>query len=113
MQVYAKKHLYMKGVFYMNKNEIKPKAFQCYLDNYTLVKHLSDEEAGELWKMLFRLAIDGEHGQSDSDLVNMVFSWMANKLERDFSDYARKVELNRENGKKGGAPKGNRNAAKN
>ena len=31
----------------------KPKYFYCYLDNETILQHLSDEQAGSLWKMLF------------------------------------------------------------
>ena len=31
----------------MSKQEIKPKAFKCYLDNYTMIEFLSDEEAGQ------------------------------------------------------------------
>ncbi len=102
----------MKGVFCMSKQEIKPKAFKCYLDNYTMIEFLSDEEAGQLWKMLFRFALYDERGKSESDLVNMAFSWMAANIKRDFAEYAHRVEVSRENGKKGGAPKGNRNAAK-
>ncbi len=91
---------------------IKPKYFACYLDNFALVKHLSDEAAGRVWKMLFALAIDGEYGDADDPMVAMAFDMMAQKLLRDFNAYARKVEINRKNGQKGGAPKGNQNARK-
>ena len=84
---------------------IKPKAFQCYLDNITVLEHLSDEEAGRLWKLLYNLAVNGERGKSDNPMVSMAFDMMANKLERDFESYSRKVEANRENGRKGGIAK--------
>lgn len=93
-------------------NDIKPKAFQCYLDNYTVLEHLSDSEAGQLWKMLFRLARGGVRETAGNPLVALAYDMMANKLERDFDAYAKKVLSLRENGKKGGAPNGNRNAQK-
>ena len=34
----------------------KPTFFYCYLDNATILNHLSDEQAGKLWKMLFDYA---------------------------------------------------------
>lgn len=94
------------------KAKKKPKAFQCYLDNYPVLKHLSDSQAGRLWKMLYALAVEDARTESDDPLVSMAFEMMANKLERDFDAYREKVEINRQNAKKGGAPKGNRNAAK-
>ena len=84
---------------------IKPKAFQCYLDNITVLEHLSDEEAGRLWKLLYNLAVNGERGECDDPLVSMAFDMMANKLESDFAAYERKVKANRENGRKGGIAK--------
>ena len=91
---------------------IKPKAFQCYLDNITVLEHLSDEEAGRLWKLLYNLAVNGERGECDDPLVSMAFDMMANKLESDFAAYERRVKASRENGRKGGAPIGNQNAVK-
>lgn len=91
---------------------IKPKAFQCYLDNITVLEHLSDEEAGRLWKLLYNLAVNGERGECDDPMVSMAFDMMANKLESDFAAYERKVKASRENGRKGGAPIGNQNAVK-
>ena len=91
---------------------IKPKAFQCYLDNITVLEHLSDEEAGRLWKLLYDLAVNGERGECDDPMVSMAFDMMANKLESDFAAYDRKVKASRENGRKGGAPIGNQNAVK-
>ena len=96
----------------MNNETVKPKAFQCYLDNITVLEHLSDEEAGQLWKLLFNLAVNDVRGVSDNPMVSMAFDMMANKLERDFAAYRKRVEASRENGKKGGAPIGNQNAAK-
>ena len=96
----------------MKDKTVKPKAFQCYLDNIAILDHLTDEEAGQLWKLLYKLAVEGEKGESESPMVSMAFALMGGKLERDFAAYEKRVRANRENGKKGGAPRGNRNAAK-
>ena len=96
----------------MKENKNKPKAFACYLDDITVLEHLTDEEAGKLWKLLYNLAVNDVRGECDDPMVSMAFDLMANKLERDFAAYKKKVRANRENGKKGGAPLGNRNAAK-
>ena len=57
----------------------KPKAFGCYLDNYTILEHLSDSQAGQLWKMLFRLALNSERENCDDPMVDMAYALMAQK----------------------------------
>ena len=78
----------------------KPKAFGCYLDNYTILEHLSDSQAGQLWKMLFRLALNSERENCDDPMVDMAYALMAQKLESDFESYSAKIEKLRENGRK-------------
>ena len=75
-----------------NKEKIKPKYFQCYLDNITILEHLSDEEAGQLWKLLYNLAVNDEKGSSGNPLVSMAFDMMANKLEQEFAAYEKKIQ---------------------
>ena len=96
----------------MTEKTAKPKAFQCYLDNITVLEHLTDSEAGQLWKMLYHLAVHDERIDTDDPLVSMAFDMMANKLERDFAAYADRVEINRVNGKKKGASSGKKTEAK-
>jgi hypothetical protein len=85
--------------------EIKPKAFPCYLDNYTIIKHLSDADAGKLWKYLFCLANDDEEAViEDNPLLSMAYDIMSAKLKKDLEAYERKVISSCENGKKGGRP---------
>ena len=96
----------------MTEKTAKPKAFQCYLDNITVLEHLTDSEAGQLWKMLYHLAVHDERIDTDDPLVSMAFDMMANKLERDFAAYANRVEINRVNGKKKGASSGKKTEAK-
>ena len=79
-------------------NTIKPKGFVCYLNNYVLLKHLSDSEAGQLWKMLYRFALSGEQGEGDTEMVNMLFESFSAKLEEDFAQYAKRVENSRKSG---------------
>ena len=83
-------------------NTIKPKGFVCYLNNYVLLKHLSDSEAGQLWKMLYRFALTGEQGEGDTEMVNMLFESFSAKLEEDFAQYAKRVENSRKSGIKSG-----------
>ena len=93
-----------------NKEKIKPKYFQCYLDNITILEHLSDEEAGQLWKLLYNLAVNDEKGSSGNPLVSMAFDMMAKKLEAEFSAYEKKVLTNKRNGRKGGLAKAEKSA---
>ena len=86
----------------MSEKTAKPKAFGCYLDNMMILDHLSDSEAGQLWKMLYNLAVNDIKGESDDPLVSMAYAVMSRKLISDFEAYDRKVQALRKNGKKGG-----------
>jgi len=66
MQFFAKNAGIVKGVFFVNETTKKPKGFVCYLNNHVMLKHLTDSEAGQLWKLLYRFAETGEAGESDS-----------------------------------------------
>ena len=89
----------------MNETTKKPKGFVCYLNNHVMLKHLTDSEAGQLWKLLYRFAETGEAGESDSGMVNMLFDSMSQQMEKDFALYEKRCKANRENGKKGGLAK--------
>lgn len=75
---------------------IKPKTFLCYFDNYTILEHLNDEQAGQLWKMLFNFALnDVKPKNVTNPLVSVAFDIMSNKIKADFEKYAKKVQNNR------------------
>ena len=75
----------------------KPKYFNCYLDSETIVNHLSDEQAGKLWKMLFAYSNRNEKQDISDRIVSMAFDVMAQQIDRDFEKYRKKCEKNRAN----------------
>ena len=75
----------------------KPKYFNCYLDSETRVNHLSDEQAGKLWKMLFAYSNRNEKQDISDCIVSMAFDVMAQQIDRDFEKYRKKCETNRAN----------------
>lgn len=82
----------------------KPKYFYCYLDNETILQHLSDEQAGKLWKMLFTYTNRGEKNNINDPVVSMAFDVMAQQIDRDFEKYREKCEKNRANAYKRNRP---------
>ena len=75
----------------------KPKYFYCYLDNETILQHLSDEPAGSLWKMLFAYTNRGEKPNIIDPVVAMAFDVMIQQIDRDFKKYQDMCEKNRQN----------------
>lgn len=73
---------------------------------------LTDEEAGQLTLAVVRYAQNGFITEFSDRTLRMVFKMICKQIDRDNEAYAKKCEVNRENAKKGGAPKGNTNAAK-
>ena len=93
----------------MKDKTVKPKFFNVYLDSEEIVRLLSDEDRGKLFSMLLSFARTGETPDiSDNPALAIAFKVFAAQIERDFEAYEKKVTA----GKKGGAPKGNRNASK-
>lgn len=74
---------------------------------------LSDEQAGKLLKSLMNYSESGIEPDFTDPMLKMVFSFLASQIRRDADKYAETCKKRSENGKKGGAPKKNRNAAKN
>ena len=75
--------------------------------------HLSDKQAGLLIKMLYHYNVKGERpaGMND-EIVNAYFNMMILDCKEFKDGYDARCESSSENGKKGGAPKGNTNARK-
>ena len=73
---------------------------------------LSMEQFGRLMDALFDLDDGGDPDVSDDKMVAMAFAFMSLQQKIDREKYEKICEKNRENGKKGGAPKGNKNASK-
>jgi len=73
-------------------------------------KHFTPEQFGRLMLALFEVE-DGNDPEVDEDIA-IAFEFMSLQKRIDRQKYEEKCRKNRENGKKGGAPKGNRNASK-
>lgn len=82
-----------------------------YISHYQIIKHLSDEQLGKLFRGLFekqlgnKVVLEGE--------VAMAFNFINNQLLVDQKKYDDILSKRSIAGKKGGAPKGNQNARKN
>ena len=77
-------------------------------------KLLTDSELGRLIRDVNNYVINGVLPQySDNDrVINMAFSFMKATIDIEKKNYIEKCKTNKRNGQKGGAPKGNKNAAK-
>lgn len=81
-----------------------------YISQYTAIKDLTDEQIGRLFRAIFEKQLGNEVVLGDD--IKIAFNFINNQLVVDEKKYTEKCEKNRENGKKGGAPKGNQNAKK-
>ena len=74
---------------------------------------LSDTRAGKLFKLLFEYAENQEIDETQLDsAVRLAFNAFKPGVDKGRKKYISIISRNRENGKKGGAPKGNQNAKK-
>lgn len=90
----------------------KPKCFLVRLDTAEIVERLSDSEAGQLFKALYKYSADGDIPKFNSTAPDIAFLTFRKDIDYNIKEYERRSEINRANGRKGGAPKGNRNAQK-
>jgi len=56
--------------------------------------------------------LEAETLENERQAIMIAFSQLKDSIDRRRSAYERRCAINRENGKKGGAPKGNQNARK-
>ena len=77
-----------------------------YLDNLTQVELLTDEEAGKLFKSLFKFSIDSEDYSNNLEpMTKMAYSFMTEQIRRDNQRYEERCKTNAQNAKKGGIAK--------
>lgn len=93
---------------------------QISVDHMEAMKYLTDEQRGIVLRFIFAYfqkdmneseiiaAVPKEH-----NIILPVFSQLRLSIDRSRKSYEERCRINRENGKKGGAPKGNQNAKKN
>ena len=75
------------------------------------LESLSNEEIGRMFRLIIKWNKGEEVIPSDS-LEKFVWATIYPKLEKNKEEYLSRCEVNRVNGSKGGAPKGNKNATK-
>ena len=63
---------------------------------------LTDDEAGQLFKSLYRYSIDGIVLETDNRALALAFSMFKTSLDRNADKYQRIVEVRREAGRRGG-----------
>lgn len=92
----------------MSRKSEGKKSFKLYNDYMQHFGIMTDEDAGQCIKAIFRF-VNGEPEQDiESGLTGMVlmaFSFVKAQLERDAAAYDDICEVNRKNGSKGGRPK--------
>lgn len=77
-----------------------------------VVAKLSDKQAGVLFKGILGYADKGIVAEFDDGMVAVVFEMARQEIDYNAEQYAKRCVTNTQNGKLGGAPKGNRNAQK-
>ena len=87
------------------------KSFLIYHEYKEHLELLSDAELGQFLRGVMAYEITGEVPKFKG-MLQMAFSFVKGNLDRDRVKYEETCDKNRENGKKGGAPKGNNNASK-
>ena len=96
----------LKISIWMNKDTII-----FYLSQYESIKsELTNEQLGRLFRALFEKQLGNEVVLEDD--IKIAFNFLNNQLLVDKKKYEEKCARLRENGKKGGAPLGNKNAEK-
>ena len=90
----------------MDKN-----SFVLYTNYYEILKDLSNEKLGELFRAILEYKTTKKQPVVSVDLL-IVFKFIKNQLDVDEEKYLEKCRKRSENGKKGGAPKNNQNAKK-
>lgn len=88
------------------------KSFKIYKEWQRQFSALDNETAGELIKAVFAYQTAGEKPEKMSPVAEMAFSFICQQFERDNEAYEEISRVRSEAGKKGGAPRGNSNAAK-
>lgn len=88
---------------------VKIKYILFHLDDLEALEPYSDAERGRLLTALLRYGKTGEL-EKISGNERFIFPMMKARLDREYQNYKEKCTINAENGKNGGAPKGNQNA---
>lgn len=91
---------------------MRKETFILKLNWKSVITRLSDKQAGVLLKAIYEYVESGVTAGIDDEKVGMALEFIKLDIDTFSESYNRKVKANAENGKKGGAPKGNSNALK-
>ena len=84
---------------------IKRKSFLVYFDWEAPLWELTNEELGELFRVMFTYAKYGELIDFEHRSLKLVFGFIKSAIERDKTAYEERCRKNAENGSKGGKKK--------
>jgi hypothetical protein len=84
------------------------KSFVRYHDQYDPIKTLSLEDKGKLLDAIFEYNLTGEEIELEG-MVKMAFMFFKGSFDRNNEEWKKRADRNKENGKKGGRPKKNKN----
>lgn len=100
-------------------------SFVLYLDLLSVIDEMDDEQTARLFRLIKAYnETESENAQTSEaaqaiyneligdPVLKIIFAPFRKRFEADKKRYEEMIEANRANGRKGGAPKGNRNAAK-
>lgn len=99
------------GVYFLQYNIMEKKAFLFYLNWKDQIDELDDQELRRLINNLIKYHLD-EDIELPTKADRLVWNGILPALESNQDKYEKRVQANRQNGKLGGAPKGNQNASK-
>lgn len=88
------------------------KSFIIRHENIEQFEMLTSEQQGKLLMAMCYYSRDRVETEFDDPMMRMLFSVMRGQISRDTEKYEDLCQKRSESGKKGGAPKGNRNASK-
>ncbi len=92
--------------------EEEKKSFLLYTDRWKEIQMLSNEQCGILFKAIFTYVNTGEPLETDDLALRLFFSFLTSQIDENTRKWITTRKARAEAGKRGGAPKGNKNAEK-
>lgn len=92
--------------------EAEKKSFLLYTDRWKEIKMLTNEQCGILFKAIFAYVNTGEPLETDDQALQLFFSFLVSQIDESTRKWIATRKARSEAGKRGGAPKGNKNADK-
>ena len=93
------------------KNRNTGNAFLFYDDWWKIIKDYPENTRHQLSEAVIEYGLDGKLPTLEGE-AKVAFDFIKLAIDRDKENYKQRSAINRKNGLKGGAPKGNKNAKK-